>query len=236
MNNSHKILIVDDEPLARKYIANLVSRYIPNVMIRKISNSKKALYCIQNEDFDMMFLDIKMPGMSGLELLERVKCLGKDPYTIIVTAYCDFDYAVKGIDLGVVKYIVKPLEENKILEAISMYLKKIKATTLTLKVPNGVRNVKIDNILAIETISRGMVKVFTSTGLLPLVTGTLNKMYQLLPPNFNYIRRNCVVNLSSITGYNIKEKELIIMCNNKEEVFSVSRGRWKELRMTPQPK
>jgi len=225
----HKILIVDDEAFARKFIANLIPKYLSNAKIRKISNSKKALFCLQNEDYDMMFLDIKMPGMSGLELLEQVRLMGKDLFTVFITAHSKFDYAVKGIELGVVKYIIKPLTEEKIHGALDLYLKKTKATTIIIKIANGVRHIKIDSIIALETVSRGLIKIYTKTSIYPYVTGTLTNTHKLLPSDFFYIRRDCIINRTAIIGYNIIEKEVIVMINNQEVSFRVSRGRWKEV-------
>jgi DNA-binding LytR/AlgR family response regulator len=134
---------------------------------------------------------------------------------------------VKGIELGVVKYIVKPLYKEKIFEAIEMYLKKSKAETLELKIPFGIRRVKIAHILAIETMERGKVKVYTVTEIIPCVSGTLNQLYLILPPNFQYIRRDCIINCNAVTGTNPKTNEVTMSCKEEEVRFKVSRGRMR---------
>ena len=143
MNYQHKILIVDDEKSACQFIADLVSNYLPSAIITQINNPVTALTCLQNENFDMLFLDIQMPEMSGFELLERVKSFGKDPYTVIITAHRKFNYAVKGIELGVAEYITKPLYDEKIYEALQMYLQKIKSICLIIKQLRYVLDIRV---------------------------------------------------------------------------------------------
>jgi len=221
----HKILIVDDEKPARDFISDLVTLYIPNAKVTQADHSRKALTCIQKEDYDMLFLDIRMPDMNGLELLEHIKSLGKDPYTVIISAHSEFNYAVKGIELGVVKYITKPLYKEKIHEAIRLYLRKIKTNILELKVPEGIRRVEVSHILALETTDRGKMKVYTTSDTIPYVSGTLSLLYKLLPPNFHYIKRDCIVNNNFITSIHSKTREVVV----NGVVFTVSRGRWRQL-------
>jgi len=223
----HKILIVDDEKPARDFIADLVTSYIPNANVTQTDHPRKALALIKKEDYDMLFLDIRMPDMTGLELLEKIKGLGKDPFTVIISAHCEFDYAVKGIELGVVKYIPKPLYKEKVYEAIRKYLQTVKSNTLQLKVPEGFCRVEIEHILAVETIDRSRVKVYTNTSVIPYVTSTLSQLYNLLPPHFFYIKRNCIVNSHYITNFNPKTREIVA----GGLVFVVSRGKLGQLRI-----
>jgi len=74
----HKILIVDDERPARNLIAELVASYIPDSKTVQAESAYKALSYLRNENFDLMFVDITMPGMSGIELLEEVNRMGKN--------------------------------------------------------------------------------------------------------------------------------------------------------------
>jgi len=223
----HKILIVDDEKPARDFIADLVALYIPNAKVTQTDHPRKALAYFQKEDYDMLFLDIRMPDMNGLELLEHIKSLGKNPYTIIISAYSKFNYAVKGMELGVVKYITKPLYKEKVYDAIRLYLRKIMTNFLDLKVPEGILRVEHSHIIALETIARGRVLAYTTSGIIPDVTGTLSLLYKILPPNFHYIKRNCIVNNNLISSFNPKTREVVV----SGMVFAVSRGRWKQLRM-----
>ena len=225
----HKILIVDDEKPARDFIAELVTFYIPDAKVTQMEHPQKALACVQREDFDMLFLDIRMPEMTGLELLEKIHHSGKHPYTVIISAHREFDYATKGIELGVVQYITKPLYKEKIYDAIRLYLQRTKTNMLEFKVPEGVRRLEIDQILAIQATERRKVNVYTNSAIIQNVTGTLSQFYKLLPTGFRYIKRNCIVNERAIKGYNQKSREVTIDCGKQEVRFEVSRENMRAL-------
>ena len=225
----HKILIVDDEKSTREFIAELVASYLPDSEIIKIGRPQTALDCLLKEDFDILFLDICMPGMNGLELLETIQSKGKHPYTILVSALHEFAYAVKGIELGVVQYLTKPLYREKVYDTLHMYLAHSDANTLLFDTSKGFRRINIEQILAIQRIDRTRVKIYTTDALIPYATGTLCNLQPLLPAHFRYITRNCILNYHAIAEFNVKEREVVIVCENERMVFKISRENVKEL-------
>ena len=248
----HKILIVDDERPARDFIAELVAFYIPNSTVTQADSVGKALDSLQAEDFDMMFLDIDFGAgkKTGLDLLEEINRMKKHIYTVIISAHYRFDYAVKGMELGAVRYIpkpsaddssestetdiqyiTKPLYKEKIYDAIRLYLEKIKNQTIDLKVPNGFRRIPIDDLLAVETINRKKLKIYTTDALWSDVIGSLTQLFADLPANFCYIRRNCIINLHAVKHYNRKSylREILVGYQDKEYLFVVSRENMKNL-------
>ena len=225
----YRILIVDDEKPAREFIAELVASYLPDSEIIKTDHPQTALNLLLKEDFDLLFLDICMPEMTGLELLETIRRKGKNPYTVLVSAFREFDYAVKGIELGVVQYLTKPLYREKIYETIRMYLNQVTMNTLLFNTPKGYRRVKIEQILAIQTVDRTKVKIYTTDTVIPYAKGSLSKLHPLLPAHFQYIKRNCILNCHAIAEYNLKGHEVVINCQNEKMTFQVSRESMKEL-------
>ena len=226
----HKILIVDDEKIAREFVAKLLSNHLPDEMeVVKIGDPHTAMDRLLIEDFDLLFLDICMPGMNGLQLLENIRRNGKNPYTVIVSAHREFDYAVKGIELGVVQYLTKPLYPEKFSETIRAYLRQSNATTILLDTPKGIRREKIGQILAVQRVDRTMVKICTSDEVIPYAKGTLGKLLELLPAHFHYIRRDCILNYLAIEEFNQKGHEVTIICKNEKMTFEVSRENMKEL-------
>ncbi|MGN6567045.1 MAG: LytR/AlgR family response regulator transcription factor [Flavipsychrobacter sp.] len=105
-------IIVDDEPIARK----ILEEYIEDVgflaLAGKAENPIKAGELLANNAVDILFLDINMPRMNGIEFL---KTLGAGPATIMTTAYSD--YAVEGFELNVLDYLVKPFSYERFLRA-----------------------------------------------------------------------------------------------------------------------
>jgi DNA-binding LytR/AlgR family response regulator len=105
-------IIIDDEPVAR----NLLEEYIEDIdffqLIGKAENPLKANVLLNNNKIDLMFLDINMPKMSGIEFLRTSTTL---PLTILTTAYTE--YAIEGFELDVLDYLVKPFSFERFLKA-----------------------------------------------------------------------------------------------------------------------
>ena len=165
-------------------------------------SARNALNRLQTENFDLLFVDIDfgVGNMNGLELLGEINRMGKQIYVVIISAHYKFDYVVKGMELRATRYIPKPLDNGdseakampciskplyreKINEAVQLYLNQANVKSIDLKVPDGVRRIALDRLLAIETAERNKVTVYTVDTLLPDVFCTLNQLYKLLPTN-----------------------------------------------------
>lgn len=117
MLNNFRCLIVDDEPLAIDVIENYLQR-LDNVEIRRCENAIDAFRIFKTEQFDLIFLDIEMPLLTGLDFLKAIK---DPPAIIITTAYRD--YAVEGFELEVLDYLVKPISFPRFMKAFDRALK-----------------------------------------------------------------------------------------------------------------
>jgi two-component system LytT family response regulator len=106
-------LIVDDEPLARQTIRLALDRDRDVRVVAECSNGSDALAVIEREDIALLFLDIRMPGLDGLEALAR---LAAPPTTVLITAFAD--HAVTAFDLEVVDYVLKPFDDRRFLRAV----------------------------------------------------------------------------------------------------------------------
>lgn len=111
-----KILIVEDEPKARASLAALVGRLRPSALVQTAVNGAAALKLCRETDFDLIFTDIKMPGMSGLEMLDKLDSSCRQ--IVIVSGYADFSYAQHAIQRGVADYLLKPVSPAKIRQAL----------------------------------------------------------------------------------------------------------------------
>lgn len=105
-----KCLVVDDEPLAREGIAGYCSKVPYLELAGTCKNAIEAADLLNQEAIDLIFLDIHMPGMSGLQL---IKALKDPPVVVFTTAYRD--YAADGFDLNAVDYFVKPISFERFL-------------------------------------------------------------------------------------------------------------------------
>jgi two-component system, response regulator YesN len=114
------ILLVDDEPLELEQLEYLILKKFPNWRIFKAQDASKAHQIVKQHDIVVAFLDIQLPGKSGLDLaLELTNSYTMD--IIMVTAFQNFDYAKKSIRLGVVDYITKPVIEDELLTVLTRY-------------------------------------------------------------------------------------------------------------------
>mgnify|MGYP006281516935 CR=1 FL=1 len=112
---SIRVLIVDDEPLARTGVAQLLDPVDEVTVVGEAADGAEAVRRIETEDPDLVFLDVQMPEMSGLEV---VRAVGVDemPVTIFVTAYDE--YAVDAFDAHALDYLLKPIDEERFAEAL----------------------------------------------------------------------------------------------------------------------
>lgn len=113
-------LIVDDEPLAR----NLMTAYVKKVtyleLIKSCSSPLEAMEVLRNQPVDLLFLDVQMPEITGINFL---KSLQKKPYVVLTTAYSE--YALEGYELDVTDYLLKPITFERFLKAVDKVSQRI---------------------------------------------------------------------------------------------------------------
>lgn len=107
-----KILVVDDEPLIRNFLAETLRR--KNFEVLTAENGKKALSILKDTDFDLVITDMKMPDLTGLDLLKKIKELSPSTICIVITAYGTIENAVEAMRVGAFNYLVKPFSPDAI--------------------------------------------------------------------------------------------------------------------------
>ena len=123
MDKKISILIVDDEDSVRE---SLTSWFIEDgYRVECAENAKKALAILESGYFDIILTDLKMPGMDGLELLQRIKSLNKDSIIIVMTAFASVDTAVKALKEGAFDYVTKPFDPDDLSHLIRNASKQI---------------------------------------------------------------------------------------------------------------
>ena len=130
-----KCIIVDDEPLARELIRGHIQKLENFEIVGECSNAIKAMETMRNHSIDLMFLDIKMPQISGIEFLKTQK---NPPKVIITTAYSH--YALDGFELDVVDYLMKPVTFERFFKAINKYFATKTQQDISLVNENGFDN------------------------------------------------------------------------------------------------
>ena len=115
----YRVFLVDDEPWALVVLKNIIvwSDY-GFVVSGEAEDGGKALERIEHTNPDLIISDIRMPGMDGLVLMEKLRELGRRTQVLLVSGYTDFEYARRAMRLGCAGYLVKPVEEKELTEAL----------------------------------------------------------------------------------------------------------------------
>lgn len=119
-----KLLIVDDEYLELEQLTHLIKQKWPVWEIYCAEEVTQALKLAGQNKFTLALIDIHLPGVSGLDLIELLKKANPDLNFIITTAYQNFEYAQRSIKLGVFDYLVKPIIEDELIQVIKKFIAK----------------------------------------------------------------------------------------------------------------
>ncbi len=115
------LLYVEDEEGIRNNINEILKHLFKEIYIAK--NSKEAFNCYELKKPDLIITDIKMPNETGIELIKKIRKTDSKVRVIITSAYTDLDYMLEATELHLVKYIVKPITEVKLKEALEAFVK-----------------------------------------------------------------------------------------------------------------
>lgn len=122
-----KILIVDDEKIERNGIKFLLGSRKEELEITEAANGKEAYEILKKERMDILFTDIKMPFMSGTELVERARSIQPDIEMVIFSGYGEFEYAKQALRFGVENYVLKPVDPEEFHSTVDKLLLKIQS-------------------------------------------------------------------------------------------------------------
>jgi len=199
-----KCIIVDDEPSARKLLKEFIGKINFLELAAVCENPIKASTILGSGDIDVMFLDVNMPRMNGIQFL---KSMSSAPISIITSAYSE--YALEGFDLNVMDYLVKPFSFERFLKACtkaSEYLRLIhdKETENTsglnyffVKCNGRIEKITFDELILIEA-KQNYVELHTTSRKL-LVYLTLKGISEKLPaPQFLKIHKSSIINTAKI--------------------------------------
>lgn len=161
-----KLLIVDDEKIIRDTISRQINwEELGVVLIGTAANGLEALNIIMDESPEIVMTDIRMPGLSGLELIQRICALNKETEFIILSGYSEFDYAKEAMRYGVRHYLLKPCNEKQIIQSITEVKNNILSARkfLTKSLEQGfVFNIISDSITNTEKDYDSIYKTYSS--------------------------------------------------------------------------
>jgi len=200
-----RCIIIDDEPLAIKVIENHLLEFQNFEIVERFDNPILALELLEEDTIDVVFLDINMSKMNGLEFLKNTVLKTN---VVITTAYRE--YAIESFDLNVLDYLVKPIPFSRFLKAINKITQQVylqrgghkelnseKESHIFLKVEKKLIKIKFDDILYIESL-KDYIKIATTIENY-LVHKSLTSITEELPQDqFLRIHRSFTVALDKI--------------------------------------
>ena len=207
-------IIVDDEPIARKGLEEDITQIDFIDIIGIAENSFNALELITSKSPDLIFLDIEMPRLNGLDFIKTLK---EPPMIIITTAYPK--YALKGYELDVIDYLVKPIDFNRLLKACSkakefhdlknksLFNDKPSSHYFFVKCNGKYEKITIGGLLYIEAANNYIILHTTERKIMTYTT--LKNIADILPSdNFIKVHKSFIVAIDKITL--VDKNEIII--------------------------
>lgn len=229
-----RCLIVDDEPLAIKLLQNHIEQMDMLEVAGTCPNAIKAAEVLRSTPVDLLFLDIKMPQLTGIDFLRTLK---HPPAVIFTTAYRD--YALEGYELDIVDYLLKPVTFDRFFKAVERYFIRstpkdagVRTNTtpqpeyVFIKTGTRVHRIAIADILYIESLKDYIVVHRTNGEQLSAKykIGELDEDLKDKP--FLRVHRSFIVNLGKVTAFTAQDIEignvqLPIGNSYKEYVFKI---------------
>ncbi len=220
-----KCVITDDEPIARKGLKGYIDKVDFLTLTGECEDAVQLNNLLNTTIPDLIFLDIEMPLMSGLDLLATLR---NPPMVIITSAY--ERYAIKGYEFDVADYLLKPISFERFLKSVnkvhSLFEKKANEAHIDyIFVKSGKHLVKVffKDILFIESMENYIVIHTVSSK--ETVYLTLKNIHSSLPDNFIQVHRSYIINMDHIQSIEgnqliLGNNKITIARNQREEVFN----------------
>jgi len=233
-NPKTRCLIIDDEPLAIKLIRSHLSKLESFEIAGECKNALKAIEFLKKEKIDLMFLDVNMPEITGIDFL---KTIPNPPYTIITTAYRE--YAIEGYDLDVIDFLLKPISFERFLKAINRYCNRTRSNASRngngavetqekrfIHIQDGKNIFKLpyEDVFYFEGYGE-YVKVITSSKTYMVRDSLTEFENKFSPEHFIRIHKSYIINTQKITGFStiqviLKDKQLPIGRMYRDKVMT----------------
>ncbi len=226
----YKSIIIDDEPIAIRVIQEHLEKFENIECIKGFTKAIDAIEILNKEKIDLLFLDINMPGISGVEFL---KSLTNPPKVIFTTAYRNF--AVDAFELNALDYLVKPISFERFLKSINKFLsntktenniskeEQVKKDFIVLKSDKKNYKIRFTDILYIESLDN-YIKVHTNDLSIVCYERLTGIEKELPTSKFIRIHRSYIINLTKVDVFTssyveINDRRFAIGRNYKDQAL-----------------
>ena len=221
-----KCIITDDEPLARKGLREYIEDIDFLLLIGECENAMQLNSMLKDTQVDLLFLDIEMPRISGLDLLSSLQ----DPPKVIITSAYE-QYALKGYEFDVADYLLKPISFERFLKAVNkihdQMEKESKSETdkyIFVKSDKQLKKILLKDILFVESLENYVILYTESSK--EVIYVTLKHIAESLPPDvFLQVHRSYIINaehVSAIEGNMLKigTHKIPVARNLREKIYN----------------
>ena len=229
----YRALIVDDEELARQLIASYLKR-IPTIeVVGSCKNAVEALTILNRQPVDLLFLDIQMPGITGVEM---IRTLVDPPVIILTTAYSE--YALEGFELDVTDYLLKPFSFERFSRAInkarvrlnnrnqpSPTIQAESSNHLMVRADHKIHRIPYESILYIKSMQEYVAYYLTSGRIVAL--GSLKQLEGLLPPHqFLRVHKSYIIAINKVKSLegnllHLEDQKIPVGASYRENVLAI---------------
>jgi len=222
-----RCIVTDDEPIAREGLRGYIEKIDYLSLIGECEDAIQLNNLLKTEQPDLLFLDIEMPYLSGLDLLSNIQ---NPPKVIITSAY--EKYALKGYELDVVDYLLKPIPFERFMKAVDKVYHLLEKESgknaneyIFVKSDKQLKKILLEDILFIESMEN-YVNIYTSSSK-EVVYSTLKLFLESLrPDHFLQVHRSYVVNIQHIQSIegnmlHVDAYEIPVARNLREQVFNI---------------
>ena len=200
-------IIIDDEPLAIRLLENHISKIAELNLVATATHEMEAYRILQTQDVDLLFLDIQMPDLNGIEFL---RSLNKRPPTIFTTAYREF--AIDGFELEAVDYLLKPVTFERFFKSVDRILRHVKKENeedfVIFKSDGFNRKILLKDILYFESIGNDIKVILHDEMMLVPKISVSGLAVRLQDKGFLRIHRSFIINRDLVTA--VSHHEVLI--------------------------
>ncbi|MCW2259889.1 MULTISPECIES: LytR/AlgR family response regulator transcription factor [Sphingobacterium] len=201
--DKNRCIVVDDEPAAHYVLVNYIERSADLELVAQCYNAFEALEYLRNNRVDLIFLDIDMPEITGMEFL---KMLDNPPKIILTTAYSE--YALESYDYGVVDYLLKPISFPRFFKALQRFLSynnsvipsEDEPKTISIRMDGRLIDIKLSQIDFIQSFGN-YVKIVTPAQTYLTAITTQQILKQLPASKFVRIHKSYIASINKVSKY-----------------------------------
>jgi len=234
-----KLLIVDDEPLAQQRMKQLLSDIEPIDSIKTANNGLQAIESCQQEKPDVILMDIRMPGMDGLEAAQHISKIEEPPAIIFTTAYDE--YALEAFNANAIDYLLKPVRSASLKSSIekacslnSAQLNAVKSqhegrSNITAKISGNIKLIPVKDIIYFQAELKYVTVRYLDGE--TIIEDTLKELQKEFSESFVRIHRNAIVAKKFIKGiHRDNQGHSFVVLGDDELKLEISRRHLTEIK------